>query len=907
MDRAPQSWLFLGVILAASIAPLSAQAPTAAVTGTVLSTEGDLPVIGADVLARNTATGYEYQAVTFDTGRYWLRGLSPGTYDISVARIGLRPQVRRAVVLSVGSAVTLDFGLGVSAVALDPLEVVVGAPLIETTESEVSYVFDREQIARLPEESRQFADLALLVPGATAGNPVSQIPTVGTAGASVGALNTMSLGVLVDGVDFTEPAFGEIAGGLPLLAVQEFEVIQSNYSAELGRAASGIISAVTRRGGNELTFDAFGSFRDRSLNALGKFETEKPDFSRSHWGAAVGGPIVRDKTHFFAALERRVQNDFATVNTGGVFPEFEGTFKTPLKDNLLFGRIDHRINTSNDLTLRYTGQIADQLINVGGSSSLEQGIFVNLDVHSVSLSHRWAVSPRAVNQARFHVLSRSQDLALNAPPGPMMVFPSVTRGPFFGQGGIGATRVEFKDDFSLALSGGTGDHLLKFGAHLGWHSNDVELGLFHDGLLVFLDDADTAPFLAQRQLNEGVITLGASNTQLGFYVQDDWNPTPNLTLNIGLRYDIETNGTNQGYVSPLAGQLPFIRTKARSVDKNNIAPRLGFAWDPSGEGRTVVRGGFGIFYDASPMYPASALERSSGLRSATVFFPGTTDIDAIFAGVDPATAPAQIWPTGDLDTPMTRQFSLGFQHAFPADILVRVDGVYNEARNLMIERNLATFDPATGVPRYPEFSFIGQIVSEGEAEAKMLMIEASKSFSGGWVRLAYTLADRKNNTDAWNDFSAQVDPSSEDFSSEWGPAAWDERHRLTATGGADLPHGVSFSAKLIANSARPWSAYTGTDDNGDGNPDGRLNDRPAGEGRHTRRGPNFFRTDVSLRWTPTIGGGGRVAIMANVYNLFNRTNLAPTSLNRNLLSPSFGEALAALPKRQLELSVQVSH
>ena len=903
-----RTWLFFAVMLyLGSMVPLAAQSPTAAVTGTVLSTEGDLPVEGADVLARNTATGYEYHAIAFDTGRYWLRGLSPGTYDISASRIGLRPQVRRGVVLSVGSAVTLDFGLTVSAVALDALEVVAGTPLIETTESEISYVLDQAQIARLPEESRQFVDLALLVPGATAGNPGAALPTIGSAGASVGALNTMSLGVLVDGVDFTEPAFGEIAGGLPLLAVQEFEVIQSSYSTELGRAASGVISAVTRRGGNELTYDAFGLFRDKSLNALGEFETEKPDFDRSHWGAAVGGPIVRDKTHFFAVVERRVQNDFGTVNTGGVFPDLEGTFKTPLKDNLLFGRLDHRINTGNDLTLRYSGQIAEQLLGVGGSSSVEQGFFNRLNMHSVLLSHRWAASSNTVNQARIHVMRRTQDIDLNGPPGPAMVFPSVIRGSFFAEGGIGATRVEFKDDLSLSLTGGTGDHLLKFGAHIGWHSNDVELGVFRGGLLVFLDDAAPTPFLARRALNDGGITLDASNTQLGFYVQDDWSPTPNLTLNIGLRYDIETNGTNQDFVSPFAGDLPFIRTEPRSVDKNNIAPRLGFAWDPSGEGRTVVRGGFGIFYDASVMYPAAALERSSGLREGIVLFPGTTDIDAIFSDFDPATAPVQIWPTGNLETPMTRQFSLGFQHALPADIVVRVDGVYTEARNLLIERNLATFDPDTGAPRFPEFSFIGQILSEGEAEAKMLMIEARKRFSDGWVSLAYTLADRKNNTDGWNDFTAQVDPSSEDFSSEWGPAAWDERHRFTATGGADLPYGISFTAKLVANSARPFSAYTGTDDNGDGNPDNRLNDRPAGEGRNERRGPNFFRTDLSLRWTPTIGGGARVGILANVYNLFNRTNLNPLSVNRNLLSPTFGDALSAFPKRQLELGVQVSH
>ncbi len=229
---------------------------------------------------------------------------------------------------------------------------------------------------------------------------------MGSAGSSVGALNARSLGVLVDGADFTEPAFGELSGSVPLLAIQEFEVIQTQFSAEFGRAASGVINAVTRRGGNEFSFEAFGLYRHKSLNALGEFETAKPDFNRSHWGLAAGGPIVRDRTHFFGVFERRVQNDFATVNTGGVFPTLEGTFKTPLTDNLLFARLDHRFNASHDLSVRYSGEIGEQLGQIGGTSSLEQGAFNQLDVHSVLATHRWAVSASAINEVRFHVLRR---------------------------------------------------------------------------------------------------------------------------------------------------------------------------------------------------------------------------------------------------------------------------------------------------------------------------------------------------------------------------------------------------------------------------------------------------------------------------------------------------------------------
>ena len=894
------------VLTALALAPASAQSPTSAVTGTVRDSVAAQPLDDVTVVARNTATGYEYPASTSAAGRSWLRGLSPGTYDITVRRIGLRPAVRRGVVLAIGRTATLDFTLTTAAVELAAVEIVATRRLVETTESEISYVMSRAEIERLPEETRQFIDLAKLLPGTTEGTSGSSIPPLGSAGSSIGALNSRSAGILVDGADFTEPAWGELSGSVPLLAIQEFEVILTQFSAEFGRAASGVVNAVTRRGGNEFSFEGFGLYRHKSLNALGEFETAKPDFNRLHWGVAAGGPIVRDRTHFFGVFERRVQNDFATVNTGGVFPTFEGTFKTPLTDNLLFARLDHRINASHDLSVRYSGEIGEQLGQIGGTSSLEFGALNQLDVHSVLATHRWAVSASAINEVRVHILRR-HSRAVSATSGPTIVFPSLTRGSFGDDGSLDATRVEFKDDLSLGLTGSSGTHRLKFGTHLSWLKNDVLLPIQTNGVLVYADDAAPDPLLAQRTLNNGAITLDSRNLQLALYVQDDWNPIPTLTLNLGVRYDIETNGSNQGFVSPFAGQLPFILTEPRGIDKNNIAPRFGFAWDPTGNAETVVRGGFGIFYDALVAYPLAALESSSGLRQAIVFFPGTTDVDAIFSGIDPATLPPVIWPTGDIQTPMTRQFSLGVQHTFPRDIVVRVDGIYTEARNLLIERNLATVDPTTMVPAFPAYGGLFQILSEGEAEAKMLLVEIRKAFSRGWVNLSYTLADRKNTTDSWNDFSTQVDPNSIDFSSEWGPASWDERHRLIATGGVDLPHGLNITAKTVYSSARPYSAYTGTDDNGDGNPDSQLNDRPAGEARNTRRGPDFFRTDLGFRWSPTLRGRAQIGIIANVYNLFNNTNLIPTSVNVNLLAPTFGQALAAFPKRQVEVGVQVRY
>ncbi len=235
---------------------VAAQRPTAAITG-VVRQAGDVSVDGAEVIASNVTTGFEYRVSTSSTGRYWVRGLPPGRYDVTVRRIGMLPASRNGIELTVGRTATIDFSMGATAVRLEAIEVA-ARPLIETTQSEIAFVVDRRMLAVLPEESRQFIDLAQLVPGATTASAEGRFNSFGSAGVSAGALNTQSLGVVVDGADFTEALLGELSGSIPLLAVQEFEVIQTSYSAQFGRAASGVINTVTRRGGNETVFEAFG-------------------------------------------------------------------------------------------------------------------------------------------------------------------------------------------------------------------------------------------------------------------------------------------------------------------------------------------------------------------------------------------------------------------------------------------------------------------------------------------------------------------------------------------------------------------------------------------------------------------------------------------------------------------------
>jgi outer membrane receptor protein involved in Fe transport len=846
------------------------------------------------------ATGLVYRTASSSTGRYWLRGLPPGRYEITAEQFGLRTMTVRNVELAVGRTVEIDFALVTSAIELEPFTVEIGAPLIETSESQISYVVDREQIERLPEEARQFIELAKLVPGATDGTEsTGGFPMFGTNGSSVGALNRQSLGVLVDGGNFTEGMFGDLSGSIPLLAIQEFEVIQSQYSAELGRAASGIINVVTRRGGNRLSVTGFGLYRHHALNARGVFEAEKPDFNRSHWGVAVGGPVSADRTYFMAALERRDQNDFSTVNTGGAFPEYEGTFKTPFTDNLLFARLDHRVNDAHELTLRYSGEVGEQLGNVGDIRALENGHKNTRDMHSGLLTHRWALGGTWLNEARLHVIGARGSQLRNAPPGPTLRYPSLWAGPNTGQGRTSTTRVELRNDLSWISAGA---HRFQLGAHLSWLRNETQSQFFEHGAFFFAQDTASLPVRGQIAFADPAVSLDARNTQLAFYAQDDWTVAPGLTLNLGLRYDIETNGSNQGFISPFAGELPFVPTTPRPIDKDNVAPRIGIAWDPAGDGRTVLRGGFGIFYDALVAAPLLALERSSGVPLAQVFDPGTTNIDSLM--IDPDTVPPTVWTSGDIETAMTRQYSLGVQHTLSGNVVLRLDGIFVQGRHLLLQRNLNPFPG--GTPRFPGFSRAPQFLSEGRAEAKMLLFEVRKAFPRGWLNVGYTLADRKNTNDEFGSpLVPQTHVDSLDLDKEWGPAAWDERHRLVATGGIGLPLDVDLVGKVIYASARPFTAITGDDRGGNADLD-RENDRPPGWGRNTRRGPDFFRADMGLAWSRLDWGGAYLGVTINVYNVFNTTNGVPSSVQNIIGQPLFGKPLAAYPPRQVEVGMRVA-
>lgn len=911
-SRRPSKRRHLTILLGLLLWPgaLLAQTPTATVTGFVRDTVGS-PIGGAAVIARDVAAGYEYIAESDERGRYWLTRMPPGVYDLTAQRIDVGSVVRRAVRLAVGQEAVIDFAIEPRAVELPPLEVVDERPLIETTLAKIAYRLDREQIEELPDESRDFLELAQLAPGATRAHNTVE----GVSPTNVGALSSYHTGVVVDGVNFAGPSINEVFGTIPLAAIEEFEVLTTGYSAEYGQAASGVVNAITRRGTNELETDVFLRYRHHALNTRGVFEEEKPDFNRNHWGIAAGGPISRDRTHFFAAFERRDESSFATVRTDGVFPELEGTFEAPLEDNLFFARVDHRINDVHEVTLRYAGQSSSSRTDIGASDACPTGpgseaFGANNEdrLHSVVGIHRWSLNDgRAVNETRI-AFQRRRGERIPVSNEPTLQYPSVCDGGNWVSGTTRSTRVDLRNDYSLGLPGPAGSHRLKVGVLAALVDVLDRSGNFTNGYFAFLDDPPSDP--DQYLVSLGGFGADERGMQFAAYVQDQWAPIPSLTLDLGLRYDVETNGTNQDFVAPEAGDFPFAPLSERPVDGDNFAPRLGFVWDPGEDDRMIVRGGYGVFFNQSAMFYAGL--ESSRNPVAFVSEPGTTNPDDI--SIDPLALPGFLGE--NFESPSTRQFSLGLERLMGEDVVVSLDGILVSGHNLPIFRNLnvvtaydsifgedGTVDSVPASWRYHQSGgVVAQLLSAGEADARMLTVRARRQSERAWFDVSYTLGERETTSDEWFVFTPQVDPDSEDFSGEMGPAAWDERHRLVAIGGARASFGTGFAVKAVYASGRPYNVVTTEDLNGDG--PFNFNDRPPGVSRNSERGPDYFGIDLGASHRFDVGNAA-LQVGLNVYNLTNRDNFDPESVIGVVESPSFGMAFAALPRRQVELSMGV--
>ncbi len=896
--------LALGALMAS---PALSQITTADVKGKVVDERGE-PLPGARVFAKNQDTGRERGGFADLNGEYRLVALPPGTYEFTVEMEGFATQVTRDVVLNVGMIATMNFTMKLAAFG-ETITVTGEAPLIEATESDIAALVNEQQIISLPLNGRTFSELAILAPGAQRAE--SWDPTKTRMGnVSISGGGGRGVNMSVDGGDNNDDAVGGQVQTFSAEGIREFEVITQRYKAEFGRATEGVVNVVTKSGTNDIHGTVFGFFRDDALNKneyfAEKSDIEKPKFARQQFGFSLGAPIVRDKTHFFAAYERMQEDNYVTVYTYGVFPDLEEAVKQPFRDNNLTARIDHTLNERQFLMARYAYQRNDLLNDyVGAMVTSEASATTKNFAHSLMAAHTFAISDRALNEFRFQYMWFHNSQYPDLTGTPTIVFAHAVLG---SQDNVPQETKQrkwiFKDDYSLHR----GSHDFKIGVE--YQSEPMIGGLFGylgEGEFVFLGDTINPSELYYYLKAGGVPDFGTiPHHKFNCYWQDDWKVTDRLTLNLGLRYELEKgiyfDQSGHPGVDWLMANRPDLYPNHPEDDYNNIMPRIGFAYD-MGEGKSVLRGGYGRYYDEiflNVTLFADVLTHNKppwgytmhylyGMDWASLGVDASNLIDYVMAHYeydpgDPLKLTQRIIPS-DAATPYSDQFSLGFSRQLTDTLALDADFIYIKSEferwGDRINRRTVATGHRTISDEIGEIRFYG---TTGSGRYKGLNLSLRKRFANRTQFIFnYTLSKAEGNNNLG--FGGTPIDENDPFNDrQWGPRGYDSRHRLLFSGIVQLPYDIQLSGIVQYFSARPYNIISGYDENGDGI----RNDLPA-DVPHVNygRGGDFLTVDMRVTKYIRLPAGNSLELMFEVFNLGNRVNY--TSYEGEKRLDTFGE------------------
>jgi Carboxypeptidase regulatory-like domain/TonB dependent receptor len=909
--------LVLLLILSLSLnASVFAQVTTGDITGRVLDPQGAV-VVGATVTARNTATGLTRTATTNDGGEYTITQLPPGTYEVTVEAQGFSKAIQKDFELNVGTKPTLNFDLKAGGVA-ESVEVVGGAALIETTKSEIGGVVTPVEVQNLPLLNRTFAALSVIMPEA---RPVGNFdPTKTRIGNfAMNGGDGRQLDVNVDGGDNKDNVVGSLLQNFAYEGIQEFQVLQHRWTAEQGRSVGGVINVITKSGSNDLHGSFFSNFRDEKLRAkdffekqtdavnraAGRPESEKPDFSRQEIGGSIGGKIITDKLFYFGALERfreRQNNAVPAVRLAqlqaipGLNPVAE--IPTPYDDWLLTTKVDHRLSDKQSMFYRFSFQdnsSPNDQIAVPANADPTGGNTNDNRLYSFIANHTYNLSPTKLNLFSFHFQDFKNEI-LGVTDTPNITFPTVTTGQNLNVPQATLERkYQFRDDFSWQK----GAHSMKIGGNYIKTKLD---GFFFFGArgyaITFFDDPLTIANNLNGRYPQGFATPGAVRNitfsdgrgdhtqnlnQLAFYFQDDWKATSRLTLNLGLRWDAnignlpdQTNNRTLQILSRL--NHPLAQGLTRDADAlsretpswREFQPRLGFAYDPNGDGRTVIRGGYGIFFDQLFQnltlfsLTQSNPELFQTILSLTNNAVGSGQLANFRFGVDPLPALPPNFSISELAVggfgrindptatePYVQKFSIGFQKSIGEGFVLSSDYVHtlgiHEPRYQVINPRIREIcDPAFpgSTPnssqcvrgantRLLDRAFVDAGFPANRIEQINMFGTTNRSLYDSWTtelrgrwgsrvnfRLAYVLASSRSwggqPTASYSGNGIAIDPENQFKDEEFGPTRIDERHRIVMSGVFDMPWGFQLAPIMQLASSRPYSLNAGIDIDGDG-------------------------------------------------------------------------------------------
>lgn len=951
--------LLLGVssitAIAATAVPAAAQTITASISGQVRDASG-APVPNAVITARNEGTNQTVTTTAGADGHYTLAGLRPATYTISTEIAGAT--VSRSVSVEIGQSATLD--LSPPAVAPEGEQpataeagdiVVRGQRLIETRTSEVATNVSQQQIRRLPQTDRNFLTFTQLAPG------VKYNDSETNRGFQSGASTPAQVNVFIDGVNLKNTVLDQgVAGqqdsrGNPFaqLAVQEFRVITQNYKAEYEQAGAAIVTSVTKSGTNEFHGEAFGAYTDENLMAEDIFDKRadvpKPKFKRVQYGFSLGGPIIKDKLFFFAAYEGNDQDRASRVTLGNQSPEFveefghlEGNFVTPFRGDLFFGKLTFVPDDKSTFDLSYSRRKETDITGFGcafGGCTNSFEVAENKKNTVNTYLGKWTYRDDSfLNEASIDYLDYNYNPTSLNPDSPTFEYQGViTFGGKDGSQDIKQENLTFRDDLTIPNVEMWGTHTFKIGVK--YSRQRYEFNKLFNIQPKFIFRGPDFSFPQQALLGLGDPQIKAKNNIWGFYVQDDWDVTNKLQLNLGLRWDRESNMFNNNYETPANAAaalraLPstdYFDPEDYITDGNDrpvydmIQPRIGFNYDVNDDQRTVIFGGYGRYYDRNVFnntldekfrlqFTIGRFEFSSdGLprdgNPTVIWDDAFFDRDALIALQEQALTglPELFAVKNKAKPPRTDQFSLGVRQRIADDWHATATLSYIRGRNgythLFATRNANGDCCDTTIARSFGYSNVLIGVDELDTRYKALYLQLEKPYTRerGWgVTMTYTL--QKAEVNGGDLFSLdKITP--DDYG--WRDKAGVERHSFVGSAMVDLPWGIRFSTLTKLGTGQAFQVFD-------------ANTPPFFSANTNRIYSEFpdknclgflarCEVDITFEKEFTTFPGHTASFAIDIFNLFNNKNY--TSFNSFLCCgapPSdfrFGEpnALLTLPRR----------
>jgi len=911
---------------------------SASLGGRVTDSQGAV-VPGAVVTARQMDTNVAGETTTDQNGRFRFPYLKVGPYEVTVRLQGFADATRQ-LTLTVGSAFDLPVSLAVAGVAAS-VTVSSQATVLEAARSQLAGTVSQTEVKNLPLNGRNFLDLALLVPGVSPTNVAStqlfaETSAVPGAGLSVGSQRNFSNNFIVDGLSANDDAAG--LSGIPygVDAVDQFQVVTSGGQAELGRALGGYINVVTRSGTNVTHGDLYEYVRDDRFNAPNALTGTVLPMHQNQYGASLGGPILRDRTFYFANVEQRKldQVGLTTIAPASVdainarlaavgypgSPVSTGTYANPVDTTNVFGKVDHQINDEDQLGVRYAlyHVTSTNSRGAGGLSapSASAGLD-NLD-QTIAFSNTWSLSSRTVNETRAQFAYSDLQAPPTDPVGPAVGIAGV--GSFGTLSASPTRRVNRLSELVDNLSHQVGAHALRAGIDLLYNDDTITFPRSSRGAYTF---SSLANFLSGTYNNAGFTqTFGASrisqtNPNVGMYAQDEWAAAPGLTVNAGLRYDLQ-----------------FLQTI--DTDTNNVSPRLGFAWTPSASRRTVVRGSAGLFYDRVPLRALANALLSAGNTT------GLANLQQNSVSLSPGQAGAPVFPailgaavpsvtltnlstmSRDMQNAYSRQASVEIERQLGERTTVSAGYQYTRGANLIVSvnQNVPSCLPAgtnNGCRPIAAYANNNQYSSSAESSYHGLHVSfVQRPARWGYYRVSYTLSKAMDDVGEFF-FSSPIDPF--DLSKDWGRSDDDQRHRLVLNGAIHssldpartawerLTHGFQLSAMAQYYSALPFNITSGvtTLQGTAGRPvvDGAFIARNAGTG------PDFFSLNARLSRAFHLIDRLQMEALVEGFDLTNRVNVVTVNGNFGSgayptnPSSTFGQVTAVSDPRTFQFALRL--